>query len=126
MGLPFGGLTRVAPREAATRYAPPMDIAERDDAYAITVELPGTNKDDVTVEVHEGVLTIRGEKRSEREEKNEQRHYVERTYGSFSRSFRLPANADEGRVNAAFKDGVLTIEIAKTEEAKPKVVSVQS
>ena len=70
-----------------------MDISEDDDQFSITLELAGGNKDDVTLEVHENVLTIRGEKRSEREDKSEQRRYVERSYGSFSRSFGLPGNA---------------------------------
>ena len=111
--------------EAPTRWIPAMDVTENDDRYALTVELPGTKKEDVTVEFHENVLTIRGEKRNEREEEKEQRRYVERTYGSFSRSFTLPANAAGDRVRASFKDGVLTIEIPKREEAKPTVIAVK-
>ncbi|MFI5217093.1 MAG: Hsp20/alpha crystallin family protein [Candidatus Limnocylindria bacterium] len=107
------------------RWSPAVDIAEDDQKYVITAELPGTAKDDVHVEVHENVMTIRGEKRSEREEKKEQSRWVERSYGSFSRSFTLPANATPDRVNASFKDGVLTIELPKVEAAKPKVISVR-
>jgi HSP20 family protein len=109
----------------ATSWAPALDVTENDDKYAVAVELPGTNKDDVTVEVHENVLTIRGEKRDEREDENEQRRYVERTYGSFSRSFTLPSNAAGDRVNASFRNGVLTVEIPKSEEAKPSVIAVK-
>jgi len=109
----------------AGRWAPAVDIAEDDQKYVITAELPGTAKDDVHVEVHENVMTIRGEKRSEREEKKEQSRWVERSYGSFSRSFTLPANTVADRVNASFKDGVLTIELPKVEAAKPKVISVR-
>jgi HSP20 family protein len=109
----------------AGRWAPAVDIAEDDQKYVITAELAGTAKDDVHVEVHENVMTIRGEKRSEREEKKEQSRWVERSYGSFSRSFTLPANAAADRVNASFKDGVLTIELPKVEAAKPKVISVR-
>ena len=108
------------------RFGPPTNIAEDDDKYIVTVELAGGKKDDVTVEMHEHVLTIRGEKKSEREERKEQNRYVERTYGSFSRSFTLPANADASRVSASFKDGVLTVEIPKSEAAKPKVISIKS
>jgi HSP20 family protein len=107
------------------RWSPAVDIAEDDQKYVITAELPGTSKDDVHVEVHKNVMTIRGEKRSEREEKKEQSRWVERSYGSFSRSFTLPANSAADRVNASFKDGVLTIELPKVEAAKPKVISVR-
>ena len=108
------------------RLAPAVDIAEDDAKYVVTVELPGTKREDITVEAHEGVLTIRGEKRSEREEKKEQSRWVERTYGSFSRSFTLPANAETERVSASFREGVLTIEVPKAEEAKPRAISIKS
>lgn len=107
-------------------FAPAIDVTENDAQYAITVELPGGTKDDVQVELHDGVLTIHGEKKNEREEKKEQRRYVERTYGSFSRSFRLPGNADAERLHASFKDGVLTIAVPKVEEAKPKSIAVKA
>jgi HSP20 family protein len=126
-GWPFRDLPsrlRGSLGEAAS-WAPALDVVENDDKYVVTVELPGTKKDDVTVEVHENVLTIRGEKRNEREEEKEQRRYVERTYGSFSRSFTLPSNADGERVSAAFRNGVLTVDVAKREEAKPSVVAVK-
>ena len=109
----------------AGRWSPAVDIAEDDQRYVITAELPGAGKDDVHVEVHDNVMTIRGEKRSERQEKKEQSRWVERSYGSFSRSFTLPANASADRVNASFKDGVLTVELPKVEAAKPKVVPVR-
>jgi HSP20 family protein len=106
--------------------APAMDVHEDEKQYAISVELPGVKKEDVHVELQEGALTIRGEKSSEREEKKEQRRYTERSYGSFSRSFRLPADADVERLDASFKDGVLTIAIPKTEEAKPRTIAIKS
>jgi HSP20 family protein len=111
-------------RERAAAWAPPMDFAENDDRFVLTMELAGAKKEDVTVEAHENVLTIRGEKRSERTDENEQRRYVERSFGSFSRSFTLPTNADADSVEARFADGVLTVEIAKREEAKPKTIAV--
>lgn len=104
----------------------PLDITESDDRYTVTVELPGVAKDDVTVDVQDRVVSIRGEKKSEREEKKEKSHWIERSYGSFSRSFTLPANAQADRVRASFKNGVLTIEIPKAEEKKPKVISIKS
>lgn len=111
-------------REHAVTWAPPMDLSENDDRFVLTMELAGARKEDVTIEAHENVLTIRGEKRSERTDENEQRRYVERSFGSFSRSFTLPSNADPDSVDARFADGVLTIEIAKREEAKPKTIEV--
>jgi HSP20 family protein len=108
------------------RWMPPVDIAESDTGYAITVELPGMKKEDVTVECHENILTIKGEKKSEREEENEHRHYVERSYGSFSRAFTLPSDANPDMVKASFSDGVLSVEIPKAEERKPKVVDIKS
>ena len=108
------------------RFAPAIDVAEADDHYTITAELPGVKKGDVTVEVHEGVLTIRGEKRSEREEKGEHGRHFERTFGSFSRSFTLPGQADADHVDARFEDGVLTVEVRKTEAAKPRTVAIKS
>jgi HSP20 family protein len=104
--------------------APALDVVEDDDQYVVTMELPGASKDDVTVECHEGMLTIRGEKKSEREGKKEQHRWVERSYGSFSRSFALPANAAGDQVKARFKDGVLTLEIPKLEQAKPRAVRI--
>lgn len=106
------------------RWAPSVDVSEDDGQYVVTTELPGAKKDDVTVELQDNVLTIRGEKKSEREEKNEQRRYVERSYGSFSRSFSLPANADPDRMKASFEDGVLTVEIGKRDEPKPRTIAV--
>jgi len=116
----FGG------REGGTSWLPPVDIAENDDQYAITVEIPGAKKEDVSVECHDNVLTIKGEKKSEREEKQEHRHYVERSFGSFSRTFTLPNDADGDRINATFRDGVLSVEVPKSEGRKPKVVDIKS
>ena len=79
----------------------------------------------MTVECHDNVLTIKGEKRDEREEKHEHRHYVERSYGSFTRSFRMPPDASDD-IKASFRDGVLTVEVHKHEEKKPKVVTIEA
>ena len=104
---------------------PALDVNETDDHYAITVELAGARKEDVTVECEEGVLTIRGEKKSEREEKKEQQRFVERRYGAFSRSFSLPRDADGEHIEATFENGVLTLTIPKSEAAKPRTVSIK-
>jgi len=115
--------------DAATRsrgFAPSVDVTESTDEYVVTAELPGAKPEDVTVELHEGVLTLRGEKRSERDERKEHARYVERVFGSFSRSFSLPQNAAGDKVQASFKDGVLTLRIPKREEAKPRTIAIQS
>jgi HSP20 family protein len=114
-----------APAQRSARLAPAVDVSEDDKGYSITVELAGVKKDDVTVEVHENVLSIRGEKKSEREEKKDKTHWVERSYGSFSRSFTLPPAAVAEELKAAFKDGVLTIEIPKKEEVKPRQIAIK-
>lgn len=106
-------------------FAPAVDIDENEKQYLVTVEIPGGKKEDVQVEVEAGVLTIRGEKKSEREEKKDQRRWVERSYGSFVRSFTLPQNADAEHVEASFKDGVLTLVIPKSEAAKPRAIVVK-
>jgi HSP20 family protein len=107
------------------RFAPAVDIAEDDGRYVVTVELPGSKREDITVEMKDQVLTIRGEKHNEREEKKEQSRWIERSYGSFSRSFTLPANAIADRVKASFDEGVLTIEVPKAEDAKPRTISIK-
>ena len=129
----FGRLARMGddlfpwPRTGrAGAVLPAMDVRENDQHYSITVELPGARKEDVHVELDQGVLTIRGEKTSEREEKKEHCRYSERSYGSFSRSCRLPSDADADRLEASFKDGVLSVTIPRTEEAKPRTIAVKA
>jgi len=116
----FGDTTR-----GGRGFAPAVDVAENNDEYVVSAELPGAKPEDVTVELHEGVLTLRGEKRHERDEHTEHARYVERSYGSFSRSFALPQNANGEKVQAGFKDGVLTLRIPKREEAKPRTIAIQ-
>jgi HSP20 family protein len=115
----------LASPQRAVRLAPAVDVCEDERAYKITVELPGVKRDEVTVEVHENVLSIRGEKKSEREEKKDKTHWVERSYGSFTRSFTLPPTAVAEDLKASFSDGVLTIEIPKKEEAKPRTIAIK-
>lgn len=123
VGEPPDGPARMARPDLAL---PAIDVSESDNQYVATVELPGSKAEDVNVDVLEGVLTIRGEKRSERSEENEQSRWAERSFGSFSRSFRLPADADSAKIDAAFKHGVLTIEIAKTRDTKSQAVHIKS
>jgi HSP20 family protein len=105
--------------------SPAVDITEAEDKYVVSAEIPGVKKDDLTIEIHDGVLSIRGEKRSEREEKKEKARWLERTYGAFTRSFSLPADAAADKVTASFENGVLKVEIAKRAEAKPKTIAIK-
>jgi HSP20 family protein len=113
-------------RRAPGAVSPATDITEDDGHYVVTAELPGVKRTDISVEVRDGVLTIHGEKKSEREEKSEKRRYVERSFGSFSRAFTLPSDADEKKIEASFKDGVLTVTLSKTEARKAQVVDVKA
>jgi HSP20 family protein len=106
-------------------WAPRVDIAETDKAFVIKAEIPEVNKEDVKVTVYNGVLTIRGERKQEKEESGKKYHRVERHYGSFTRNFTLPDNVDETQIKALFKDGMLNLQIQKTEEAKPKAIEVK-
>jgi HSP20 family protein len=122
VGQPRAGSQEVI---ATGDWAPRVDIAETDKAFEIKAEIPEVNKEDVKVTVDNGVLTIRGERKQEKEEKGKKFHRVELYYGIFTRSFTLPDNVDETKVTASFKDGMLNLQIPKTEEAKPKAIEVK-
>jgi HSP20 family protein len=106
-------------------WMPTVDISETDGEYLIKAELPEVKKEDVKVTVENGVLTLQGERRQEKEEKGKRYHRVERSYGSFVRSFSLPESVDEGAVKAEYKDGVLNLHLPKTEKVKPKAIDVK-
>ena len=106
-------------------WTPAVDIAEHDDEYLVKVELPGVNKDDVKITLENNILTIRGEKKQEKETKKENYHRIERSYGSFQRSFTLPTSVKSDKIDAAYKDGILQIALPKAEEAKPKQIEVK-
>jgi len=110
---------------AVAEWAPLVDISEDDQEYLIKAELPEVKKEDVKVTAEDGTLTIMGERKFEKEEKNKKYHRVERAYGSFGRSFSLPDDASPAKVSAEFKDGVLTVHLAKDEKAKPQQIEVK-
>ena len=110
---------------AVAEWAPLVDISEDDKEYLIKAELPEVKKEDVKVTAEDGTLTIMDERKFEKEEKGKKYHRVERTYGSFGRSFSLPDDASPGKVTAEFKDGVLTVHLAKDEKAKPQQIEVK-
>lgn len=106
-------------------WSPAVDISEDKDNFYLQVELPGMKRNDVKVRYEEGLLTITGEKKSEKEEKDVNYHRVERSYGKFERSFRVPNRIISEKINADFSDGVLTITLPKAEEIKPKEIEVK-
>jgi HSP20 family protein len=110
---------------AVADWSPLVDISEDDNEYLIKAELPDVKKEDVKVTAEEGTLTIMGERKFEKEEKGKKYHRVERSYGSFVRNFSLPDDASPAKVSAEFKDGVLTVHLAKDEKAKPQHIEVK-
>jgi HSP20 family protein len=106
-------------------WAPLVDITEDSKEYLIKAELPEVKKSDVKVRVEDGVLYLSGERTFEKEEKRRRYHRVERAYGSFTRSFSLPEDADPKEVHAEFKDGVLNVHVAKDKNARPKAIEVK-
>lgn len=120
-------IERAYPREEGLEtgvWMPSMDIFETKDAVCVRAELPGVERDAVNVEVKEGVLTLRGERKFEKEVEEENYHRIERSYGTFVRSFGLPASVDPEKVRASLKEGVLEVRIGKKEQAKPRKVQV--
>ncbi len=110
---------------AAAEWIPSVDVAETEHEYQIKVDLPEMNKEDVRVTVQDGVLRIQGERKHEKEEKGKRYHRIERSYGTFVRSFSVPDYVDETKVSAEFKNGVLDLHLPKTEKAKPKAIEVK-
>ena len=108
-----------------SEWTPLVDIVEDDKEYLIKAELPEVKKEEVKVTVENGVLTITGERKFEKEEKNKKYHRVERAYGSFMRNFTLPQDAAGDKISAEFKDGVPKVHLPKSAEAKPKSIDVK-
>jgi len=109
---------------AMADWAPSVDISETDTAYLIKGEIPGVKKEDVKVTIEDGMLTIRGERKQEKEEKGKKFHRVECSYGSFMRSFQVPDDADENNIKAEFKDGMLNVTLAKSAKAMQKAKAI--
>ncbi|GEM_PF-79749 len=123
--LPAPRLTSEEESVTVASWVPLVDVIEDEKEYLLKVELPEIKKDDVKVTVENGVLTISGERKVEKEEKGRTFHRIERAYGRFERSFTLPDDIDADKVNAEFKDGVLYIHLPKSEKAKPRAIEVK-
>lgn len=126
-------LDRYRPRRALAKHEeiatadwyPSVDVAETERAFHIHAELPGVKKEDIKVNVNDGVLTLSGHRESKSEDKTKKYHRIERSYGSFSRSFALPDDVIPDKVEASFQDGVLEVDLPKSKEEKPKQVDVK-
>lgn len=135
LGRPWGGLMQGLMRDLPALGAegaapaglpvPSVDVTETDEAYRIRAELAGVDKDDVAVELHDGVIEIRGEKKSRRDERGEKGRLLECSYGAFSRRFALPSDADATRIDAKFDGGILEVTVAKAPESKPQQIAVK-
>jgi HSP20 family protein len=110
--------------ELLAGWAPALDLSQDKDNIYVKVELPGMKKEEIGITLHEGVLTISGERKHEEEKREGEVFRSERSFGKFHRSVALPAAVNAGKVAAAYKDGILTVTLPKTEEAKPKQISV--
>ena len=110
----------------AGAWVPPLDIYETEGTFVITMELPGVEPSDVDVSVEDSILTVQGQRKFYSEVNEDSFHRVERRYGQFVRSLSLPSSADPERITAAFDKGVLTIEVPKAEQAKPRKITVKA
>jgi len=110
---------------ALAGWVPKLDVSETKDAIVVKAETAGVDQKDIQISLQEQLLTIKGEKRQEKDEKDEQYHRMERSYGSFTRSVRLPVPVDAGKVSASFKNGLLTITLPKTPAAKGTTIPIK-
>lgn len=112
---------RIVERE----WSPDVDVAETDNAFVVTAEIPGIDKKDIKITFHNNVLTIKGEKKKEEEIKEQNFHQIERVYGSFQRSFTLPSDVEADKIEASYKNGILKINIPKSEEERAKEINIK-
>jgi HSP20 family protein len=119
----FGRFEFVDDAMKSGTWAPPVDVAEEGDKILVKVEVPGVNEKDLKVNFEDGLLTVSGERQFERKDERNY-HRIERTYGTFVRSFNLPRSVDASAIKASYLNGVLEIEIPKREEAKPRQIQI--
>ncbi len=121
-----GGFGLIEPRTAGPMlFVPPIDMKESDSGLVVEVEVPGFKSGDVDVQIEDGVLVLRGERKQEKEEKTKQWHRSERFYGKFERRIALPEYADPQKVDASCKEGVLSVTLGKRPDVKPKAISIK-
>lgn len=117
---------RDLPGRGIGEWTPVLDFSENKDSFIVTMEVPGLDPKDIKISLQDQILTISGERKKEEEEKDERFYRIERSYGAFTRSIRLPMPVEEHRVNAIFKNGVLTISIPKAEASKGIFVPIKT
>jgi HSP20 family protein len=120
-GFPFHNLQE----DMDIAWSPRLDVSETENGLEIVADLPGMEKKDIQVSLEDNLLTIQGERKEEKESKEKQYHTIERSSGSFYRALRLPVEVEKDKVEAAFKDGVLTLRLPKSKEAKKKVAQIE-
>ena len=132
---PFADLNRMhrdiernffGPRTRGADFAPAVDVHEDADSLVLRAELPGVKREDIEIGIDGNVLTLKGERKLEKEEKGRKYHRIERSYGSFVRQFQLPTNVDATAVDAKLTDGVLTVQLAKKQELKARKIEVKA
>jgi HSP20 family protein len=116
---------RPARVEEMAEWLPTLDVSETKNDYVVKAELPGIDPKDIDISITNDLITIKGEKKQEKEEKEENYHLIERSYGSFTRPVRLPGQVQSDKINATFKNGVLKVTLPKTEEAKKKEIKIK-
>lgn len=119
------GLLAKSSEDSSSQWSPLADITETEEAFHVKAELPGVKKEDVDVSLSNGVLTLKGERKSEEETKDEKQHRIERFHGTFIRRFDLPDNIDQSAVSADYVDGVLTLTIPKITKTEPETTKVE-
>lgn len=113
------------PEQAGVAWTPAVDLHEGEDAYTLEADLPGLGKDDIQLSITDDVVTLKGTRKQENEKRTEGYHRIERVYGSFQRSFRIPGGIDARKVDASFEHGVLRVTLPKPEERKPRQIDVK-
>lgn len=108
-----------------SHWRPAANIVESDKEYTIRADLPEVKREDIDINVENGIVTLKGERRVEKSSEDEKEHRRETFYGSFSRSFALPDNVDQSKISAESKDGVLIVHLPKVEQARPKSISIK-
>jgi HSP20 family protein len=121
----FGDWSLTSVFDEDKEWVPAFDIAENDKDYVVTAELPGIDIKDVDITISEGIFTVKGEKKHEKEENTDGYHMIERRYGSFSRSFRIPGKVETDKIDANYKDGVLKVLIPKVEGTETKKIEIK-
>jgi len=125
LASPLFPLSRRAIAGEAEAWAPPIEVYEEKDKYVIKADLPGLDKEDIDVAVSKNVLTIKGERKAEKERQEKDYYYCERYYGNFLRSISLPGSIDAAKIAATYKDGILSLELPKAEEEKEKKIDIK-